>query len=193
MWLLLWKTPPPSPTTTTDAPMDLSWWLAPSGGPLRWFMTLGGQPATGQGWVSPAGGGGFSHYIVVVGGAQLSQTGFFRCFWAKLGFFMFFFLLAGRVFFFFFFFPQMGWSLFEGCWQQTCYYCCCSGQLHIPSHIRTLHVEQEVVGDDTSALQSVLECDTKRENLLLEEREISAKLNASRWRGSFPILLSLCW
>ncbi len=55
-----------------------------------------------------------------------------------------------------------------------------SGQLRIPSHIRILHVEQEVEGDDTSALQSVLECDTKREGLLKEEREISAKLNASR-------------
>ena len=55
-----------------------------------------------------------------------------------------------------------------------------SGQLRIPSHIRILHVEQEVVGDGTPALQSVLECDTKRENLLKEERDISAKLNASR-------------
>lgn len=51
-------------------------------------------------------------------------------------------------------------------------------QLHIPSHISILHVEQEVVGDDTPALQSVLECDTVRENLLKREREINAAINA---------------
>ena len=34
------------------------------------------------------------------------------------------------------------------------------GQLKIPSHISLLHVEQEVVGDDTVALDSVLESDT---------------------------------
>lgn len=41
-----------------------------------------------------------------------------------------------------------------------------------------LHVEQEVVGDDTPALQSVLECDTKREELLKREKEINAAVNA---------------
>jgi ATP-binding cassette subfamily F protein 3 len=41
-----------------------------------------------------------------------------------------------------------------------------------------LHVEQEVTGDDTPALQSVLECDTYREGLLKEERDLTAKLNA---------------
>jgi ATP-binding cassette subfamily F protein 3 len=49
--------------------------------------------------------------------------------------------------------------------------------LKIPSHIRVLHVEQEVVGDDTQAIQSVLECDIKRESLLKEEIEINEKLN----------------
>ena len=43
-----------------------------------------------------------------------------------------------------------------------------------------LHVEQEVDGDDTPAIQSVLECDTKREKLLKEEKEINAALSASR-------------
>ncbi|PSN29328.1 ATP-binding cassette sub-family F member 3 [Blattella germanica] len=52
-----------------------------------------------------------------------------------------------------------------------------SGQLRIPSHISVLHVEQEVVGDDTPALESVLQCDTVRENLLQSEREISASIN----------------
>lgn len=50
-------------------------------------------------------------------------------------------------------------------------------QLKIPSHISILHVEQEVVGDDTLALQSVLECDTIRENLLKREKEITAAIN----------------
>ncbi|XP_047113590.1 ATP-binding cassette sub-family F member 3 [Schistocerca piceifrons] len=52
-----------------------------------------------------------------------------------------------------------------------------SGQLRIPSHISVLHVEQEVVGDDTTALQSVLQCDTVRERLIAKEKEISTKLN----------------
>nr|XP_023019951.1 ATP-binding cassette sub-family F member 3 [Leptinotarsa decemlineata] len=52
------------------------------------------------------------------------------------------------------------------------------GQLRIPSHISILHVEQEVVGDDTLALDSVLECDTVREELLKKEKEISSAINA---------------
>ncbi|CAF4775372.1 ATP-binding cassette sub-family F member 3 [Pieris napi] len=50
-------------------------------------------------------------------------------------------------------------------------------QLKIPSHISVLHVEQEVVGDDTIALQSVLECDTVRETLLKREKEITTSIN----------------
>ncbi|XP_046678265.1 ATP-binding cassette sub-family F member 3 [Homalodisca vitripennis] len=53
-----------------------------------------------------------------------------------------------------------------------------SGQLRIPSHVSILHVEQEVVGDDTPALQSVLECDLARETLLRREQEISAAINS---------------
>ncbi|KAJ8920090.1 hypothetical protein NQ315_011745 [Exocentrus adspersus] len=52
------------------------------------------------------------------------------------------------------------------------------GQLRIPSHISILHVEQEVVGDDTLALDSVLECDTVRQDLLNKEKQISAAINA---------------
>lgn len=47
------------------------------------------------------------------------------------------------------------------------------GQLRIPSHISILHVEQEVVGDDTPALESVLECDFVRHRLLTREKEIN--------------------
>uniref|UniRef100_A0A4Y0BFJ0 ABC transporter domain-containing protein n=1 Tax=Anopheles funestus TaxID=62324 RepID=A0A4Y0BFJ0_ANOFN len=46
-------------------------------------------------------------------------------------------------------------------------------QLQIPSHISVLHVEQEVVGDDTTALESVLEVDTVRTHLLQRERELN--------------------
>lgn len=53
-----------------------------------------------------------------------------------------------------------------------------SGQLKIPSHISVLHVEQEVVGDDTIALDSVLECDIKRQSLLDAERKLVAETNA---------------
>lgn len=55
-----------------------------------------------------------------------------------------------------------------------------SQSLRIPSHISILHVEQEVAGDETPALQSVLECDTTRESLLREERDLTSKINAGR-------------
>ncbi|KAG8195230.1 hypothetical protein JTE90_027971 [Oedothorax gibbosus] len=47
-----------------------------------------------------------------------------------------------------------------------------SGQLRISSHLSVLHVEQEVVGNDTIALDSVLECDEKRQSLLEEEKRL---------------------
>ncbi|KAG8223715.1 hypothetical protein J437_LFUL004080 [Ladona fulva] len=53
-----------------------------------------------------------------------------------------------------------------------------NGQLRIPSHISILHVEQEVIGDDTPALESVLQCDSIRENLLAKEKDVSAKINS---------------
>ena len=42
-----------------------------------------------------------------------------------------------------------------------------SGDLKIPSHISILNVEQEVVGDETEAVDIVLECDLERHDLLL--------------------------
>jgi ATP-binding cassette subfamily F protein 3 len=48
-----------------------------------------------------------------------------------------------------------------------------SGQLRIASHIRILHVEQEVHGDETLAIDSVLECDIKRQTLLQREKELN--------------------
>uniref|UniRef100_A0A8B9SPQ3 ATP-binding cassette sub-family F member 3 n=1 Tax=Anas platyrhynchos TaxID=8839 RepID=A0A8B9SPQ3_ANAPL len=65
-----------------------------------------------------------------------------------------------------------------------------SRSLRIPSHISILHVEQEVAGDETPALQSVLECDTTRESLLREEKELTAKVNAGRGEGTEGARLS---
>uniref|UniRef100_A0A8D0J2H5 ATP-binding cassette sub-family F member 3 n=2 Tax=Sus scrofa TaxID=9823 RepID=A0A8D0J2H5_PIG len=56
--------------------------------------------------------------------------------------------------------------------------------LRVPAHISLLHVEQEVAGDDTPALQSVLESDTVREDLLRRERELSAQIAAGRAESS---------
>ncbi|XP_020291438.1 ATP-binding cassette sub-family F member 3 isoform X2 [Pseudomyrmex gracilis] len=51
-----------------------------------------------------------------------------------------------------------------------------SKQLRIPSHVRVLHVEQEVAGNDTSALESVLECDQERSALLSQEARLQAAI-----------------
>eukprot|EP00008_Paramoeba_atlantica_P012631 CAMPEP_0201490926 /NCGR_PEP_ID=MMETSP0151_2-20130828/27965_1 /ASSEMBLY_ACC=CAM_ASM_000257 /TAXON_ID=200890 /ORGANISM="Paramoeba atlantica, Strain 621/1 / CCAP 1560/9" /LENGTH=699 /DNA_ID=CAMNT_0047877067 /DNA_START=30 /DNA_END=2129 /DNA_ORIENTATION=+ len=49
----------------------------------------------------------------------------------------------------------------------------------IPKSMSILHVEQEAVGDDTIALNSVLAADVEREQLLSEEKQILAR-NAER-------------
>lgn len=63
-------------------------------------------------------------------------------------------------------------------------------QLAIPSHISVLHVEQEVVGDDTPAVDSVLECDTVRTKLLAREKEIMAALNSGTQDAALSAELS---
>ncbi|XP_061861521.1 ATP-binding cassette sub-family F member 3 isoform X2 [Colius striatus] len=65
-----------------------------------------------------------------------------------------------------------------------------SRSLRIPAHISILHVEQEVAGDETPALQSVLECDTAREALLREERQLAARLSNGRGEGTEGARLS---
>ncbi len=50
--------------------------------------------------------------------------------------------------------------------------------MKIASHIRILHVEQEVHGDETLAIDSVLQCDTKRQYLLDREKELTEKLHS---------------
>ncbi|KAJ2966562.1 hypothetical protein NUW58_g10636 [Xylaria curta] len=48
--------------------------------------------------------------------------------------------------------------------------------LPIPTHISILHVEQEITGDDTSALQAVLDADVWRKVLMRDQTEITARL-----------------
>ncbi|KAI4479860.1 hypothetical protein M0804_010599 [Polistes exclamans] len=59
-----------------------------------------------------------------------------------------------------------------------------SKQLRIPSHVRVLHVEQEVAGDETSALESVLECDQERSTLLSREAELQAAIEKDGGKAS---------
>ncbi|KAI8631099.1 P-loop containing nucleoside triphosphate hydrolase protein [Xylariaceae sp. FL1651] len=49
-------------------------------------------------------------------------------------------------------------------------------ELPIPTHISILHVEQEITGDDTTALQAVLDADVWRKVLLKEQAEITGRL-----------------
>ncbi|KAI9632629.1 putative translational regulator GCN20-like ABC transporter protein [Dioszegia hungarica] len=49
-------------------------------------------------------------------------------------------------------------------------------EVAVPTHISVLYVEQEIVGDDTTALDSVLQADVWRHKLLTDEKEINAKL-----------------
>uniref|UniRef100_A0A4W4GXY9 ATP-binding cassette sub-family F member 3 n=1 Tax=Electrophorus electricus TaxID=8005 RepID=A0A4W4GXY9_ELEEL len=65
-----------------------------------------------------------------------------------------------------------------------------SRSLRVPAHISTLHVEQEVAGDDTAALQSVLESDVVREELLAQERLLNAHVAAGTADGSESLRLS---
>ncbi|XP_063965165.1 ATP-binding cassette sub-family F member 3-like isoform X2 [Lytechinus pictus] len=54
-----------------------------------------------------------------------------------------------------------------------------SRELQFQSHISILHVEQEVIGDDTLAIDSVLECDELRTKLLKDEKELHMKIHDS--------------
>ncbi|EDK43302.1 protein GCN20 [Lodderomyces elongisporus NRRL YB-4239] len=49
-------------------------------------------------------------------------------------------------------------------------------ELNIPKHITILHVEQEIRGDDTPAIQSVLDADVWRKSLLQEELKINERI-----------------
>ncbi|KAJ3966401.1 P-loop containing nucleoside triphosphate hydrolase protein [Lentinula raphanica] len=56
-------------------------------------------------------------------------------------------------------------------------------EVPIPPHITILFVEQEIVGDDTIALDSVLKADVWRDHLLKEEALLNAKLNGLESEG----------
>jgi ATP-binding cassette, subfamily F, member 3 len=49
-------------------------------------------------------------------------------------------------------------------------------EVAIPTHISILHVEQEITGDDTPALQAVLDADVWRKHLLREQEKITKEL-----------------
>ncbi|VEU21264.1 DEKNAAC102199 [Brettanomyces naardenensis] len=49
-------------------------------------------------------------------------------------------------------------------------------QLDVPKHITILYVEQEYYGDDTSVLQSVLDADVWRKQLLTEQKETNHRI-----------------
>ncbi|EIW66575.1 hypothetical protein TREMEDRAFT_70139 [Tremella mesenterica DSM 1558] len=49
-------------------------------------------------------------------------------------------------------------------------------EVPIPTHISVLYVEQEIIGDDTTALESVLQADVWRHKLMTEEKELNAQL-----------------
>ncbi|KAJ5907952.1 ABC transporter ATP-binding protein [Penicillium taxi] len=51
-------------------------------------------------------------------------------------------------------------------------------EVAIPHHISILHVEQEITGDDTPAIQAVLDADVWRKHLLSEQDKISKQLAA---------------
>ncbi|CAH1758416.1 7783_t:CDS:10 [Entrophospora sp. SA101] len=49
-------------------------------------------------------------------------------------------------------------------------------EINVPTHISILHVEQEMAGDDTPAIQAVLSADIWREHLIEEEKSLNAKI-----------------
>ncbi|KAI8377871.1 P-loop containing nucleoside triphosphate hydrolase protein [Radiomyces spectabilis] len=50
-------------------------------------------------------------------------------------------------------------------------------EVNVPHHISVLYVEQEVIGDNTPAIEMVLRADVWREHLLEKERDLSAQIN----------------
>ncbi|RJE25510.1 hypothetical protein PHISCL_02122 [Aspergillus sclerotialis] len=51
-------------------------------------------------------------------------------------------------------------------------------EVAIPNHISILHVEQEITGDDTPAIQAVLDADVWRKHLLIDQDKIGKQLAA---------------
>ncbi|KAI5474888.1 ATP-binding cassette, sub-family F, member 3 [Pseudohyphozyma bogoriensis] len=51
-------------------------------------------------------------------------------------------------------------------------------EVAVPQHITILYVQQEVIGDDTPALESVLQADVHRTRMMKEEKQLNADLQA---------------
>lgn len=71
-------------------------------------------------------------------------------------------------------------------------------EVAIPTHISILHVEQEIMGDDTPALQAVLDADVWRKHLLKEQTKITQELltlrrSAHKWQIPLVMPLSLTY
>lgn len=59
-------------------------------------------------------------------------------------------------------------------------------ELDIPKHITILHVEQELRGDENTAIQSVLDADVWRKQLLMEDQKIEERVNEiEKLKGEF--------
>ncbi|CAK5264977.1 unnamed protein product [Mycena citricolor] len=56
-------------------------------------------------------------------------------------------------------------------------------EVPIPAHISILFVEQEVIGDDTTVIESVLKADVWRDHLLKEEASLNARLTELEAEG----------
>ncbi|WVQ76049.1 hypothetical protein IAR50_005685 [Cryptococcus sp. DSM 104548] len=56
-------------------------------------------------------------------------------------------------------------------------------EVPIPTHISVLYVEQEIAGDSTSALESVLQADVWRHKYVTEERDLNIKVEALEKEG----------
>ncbi|KAF8575906.1 P-loop containing nucleoside triphosphate hydrolase protein [Ramaria rubella] len=56
-------------------------------------------------------------------------------------------------------------------------------EVPVPAHITILFVEQEIIGDDTLAIDSVLKADVWRDHLLREERGLNARLTELEKEG----------
>lgn len=52
-------------------------------------------------------------------------------------------------------------------------------------------MEQEVNGDDTLAIDSVLECDTRRHDLLVREKELSEKAHLDEFKNDANLMAEL--
>lgn len=56
-------------------------------------------------------------------------------------------------------------------------------EVPIPQHISILYVQQEVIGDDTPALDSVLQADVHRTRLMAEEKELNEQIGVLEKEG----------